>query len=205
MQHLARFFSYVFHPIFVPVYMLLLVYASDPYLQYIVPLNRMKPVLILLVINTIIMPLLSFFYLMKKNVFTSLFLEKTNERRIGIFILFIFHLMSYLLWRKLELPASLLAMFLGILTSLLAAFIITPYFKVSLHTMAFGGIVGSLLGLYRVHGFVDYSVLALAILSLGIIMSARLVLNAHSTKEVNIGALSGLLILYLFTGFTLYL
>jgi hypothetical protein len=205
MQQLARFFSFVFHPIFVPVYMLLFVYASDPYLQYIIPINKMKPVLILLVVNTIIMPIISFLYLRKKGVFTTLFLEETNERKIGIMILFLFHLISYLLWRKLQLPASFLSLFLGILVSLASVFFITGFFKISLHTLAFGGIVGAILGLYRAHGFIDYSVLSFAILGLGIIASSRLVLNAHSPKEVNFGAILGVLILYIFSGFTLYL
>ena len=205
MQQLARFFSYVFHPIFVPVYMLLFVYASDPYLQYLMPVNRMKPVLILLLVNTIIMPLISFFYLKKKGVFTSMFLEKKNERKIGILILFIFHLMTYVLWRKIELPASFLSLFFGILISLVLVFFISGYFKISLHTLAFGGVVGALLGLFRAHGFLDYSVLAFALLSLGIIASSRLLLNAHSAKEVNIGALLGILVLYLTSGFTLFL
>ena len=144
MQQLARFFSFVFHPIFVPVYLLLFVYVSDPYLQYLMPLVKMKPVLILLLVNTIIMPLLTFFYLRRKEVFTSMFLEKTNERKIGILILFLFHLITYLLWRKLNLPASFLSLFFGILLSLAAVFFITSYFKISLHTLAFGGIVGAL-------------------------------------------------------------
>jgi len=205
MQQLSRFFSFVFHPIFVPVYMLLFVYASDPYLQYIIPINKMKPVLVLLVVNTIVMPVLSFFYLRKKGVFTSLFLEETNERKIGILILFLFHLISYLLWRKLQLPPSFLSLFLGILVSLASVFFITGYFKISLHTLAFGGVVGAILGLYRAHGFIDYSVLSFAILGLGVIASARLILNAHSPKEVNMGALLGVLILYLFSAYTLYL
>jgi hypothetical protein len=185
--------------------MLLMVYASDPYLQYLVPLTRMKPVLILLVVNTILMPLISFFYLKKRGVFSSMFLEKTNERKIGILILFIFHLMSYLLWRKIELPPSYLSLFLGILISLAAVFFITGFFKISLHTLAFGGIVGSLLGLYRAHGFLDYAILSFAILALGIIASSRLIMQAHDSKEVNYGALLGILILYLTTGFTFYI
>lgn len=205
MQQLARFFSFVFHPIFVPVYLLLFVYVSDPYLQYLMPLVKMKPVLILLLVNTIVMPLLTFFYLRRKEVFTSMFLEKTNERKIGILILFLFHLITYLLWRKLNLPASFLSLFFGILLSLAAVFFITSYFKISLHTLAFGGIVGALLGLFRAHGFLDYPILSIALLGLGIIASSRLILNAHTAKEVNFGALLGILILYITSGFTFYL
>ena len=205
MQNLARFFSYIFHPVFIPVYMLLLVYGSDPYLQYIIPQSRMKPLLWLLLINTVIMPLITFFYLKNKGVFTSMFLEKKEERKIGIIILFLFHLVTYILWRKLELPTSFVSLFFGILISLVFAYFITNYFKISLHTMAFGGIVGALAGLYRVHGFIDYSILAAAILGLGVIATSRLILNAHRPIEINLGALSGLIILYLSTGFYLHL
>jgi len=205
MQHFARFLSFVFHPVFVPVYMVLMVYGSDPYIQYLIPVTRMKPILLLLLVNTIIMPLLTFFYLKKKGVFTSLFLEEKNERKIGIMILFIFHLVTYVLWRKLELPSTFVSLFLGILLSLLLVFFISNYFKISLHALAFGGIVGAILGLYRAHGFIDFSILAIAIMGLGLISSARLILQAHQPKEVNWGALCGFVLLYITAGFTLYI
>lgn len=182
-----------------------MVYGSDPYIQYLIPVTRMKPILLLLLVNTIIMPLLTFFYLKKKGVFTSLFLEEKNERKIGIMILFIFHLVTYVLWRKLELPSTFVSLFLGILLSLLLVFFISNYFKISLHALAFGGIVGAILGLYRAHGFIDFSILAIAIMGLGLISSARLILQAHQPKEVNWGALCGFVLLYITAGFTLYI
>lgn len=205
MQNFARFISFVFHPVFVPVYMILLVYGSDPYLQYLIPISRMKPILLLLLVNTIIMPLLTFFYLKKKGVFTSLFLEEKNERKIGILILFVFHLVTYVLWRKIDLPGTFISLFLGILLSLMTVFLVSNYFKISLHSLAFGGIVGAIVGLYRAHGFIDYSILAIAIMGLGMISSARLILKAHRPVEVNWGALCGFVLLYITAGFTLYL
>lgn len=205
MQQFARFLSFVFHPVFVPVYMVLLVYASDPYLQYLIPVSRMKPILLLLVVNTIIMPLLTFFYLKRKGVFTSLFLEEKSERKIGVLILFVFHFVTYVLWRKLELPGTFISLFLGILLSLLLVFSISNYFKISLHSLAFAGVVGAIIGLYRAHGFIDYSILAIAIMGLGLISSARLILHAHRPIEVNWGALCGFVLLYITASFTLYI
>jgi hypothetical protein len=205
MQQLARFISFIFHPVFVPVYLLLFVYGSDPYLQYLIPTSKLKIILLLLFINTIIMPLITFFYLKRKGVFTSLFLEENNERRIGILILFIFHLVTYILFRKLDLPDSFITLFMGVLLSLGLVFFISIYFRISLHALAFGGIVGAILGLFRAHGFIDYSILAIAILGLGLIASARLIVNAHRPSEINWGAFCGILILYLTTGFTLYI
>lgn len=205
MQQAARFFSFVFHPVFIPIYLLIFVYGSDPYLQYIIPIYRMKPILILLLINTIIMPLITFFYLRKRGVFTSVFLEESDERKIGIMILFLFHLITYLLWRKLELPASFNSLFFGILISLVLVYFISGYFKISLHTMAFGGIVGAIAGLYRAHGFIDYSILSIAILGLGIIASSRLILGAHTPREINWGAFVGFMSLYICAGYTFYL
>ena len=151
------------------------------------------------------MPLLTFVYLRKRGVFTSLFLEKSDERKIGILILFLFHLITYLLWRKLELPASFNSLFFGILISLALVYFISGYFRISLHTLAFGGIVGAVVGLYRAHGFIDYSILSVAILGLGIIASSRLILNAHTPREINWGAFVRFMSLYICAGFTFYL
>jgi len=205
MINLARLFSFVFHPVFIPVYLILLSYISDPYLQYIIPVSRMKPILLLLLINTILMPLISFFYLRYKGVFHSLFLESKNERKIGVLILFAFHLVTYILWRNLALPASFMSLFLGILITLAAVFFITSFFKISLHTTAFGGLIGALLGLFRAHGFLDYSILALALLGLGLVASSRLLMQAHRPSEVNWGAILGFVTLYVCSAFSLYI
>ena len=201
MKNLARILSFVFHPVFIPIYLVLIVYLSDSYLQYLMPLSRLRPIMMLLLINTVLMPLIAFSFLRYKGVFTSLFLEKKEERSIGILLLFVFHLLTYILWRKLDLPESFISIFLGILITLMVLFLLNFVMKVSLHTAAVGGIIGALLGLYKVHGFMDISLLALSILFLGLIASARLLLNAHSPREVNLGALTGVILLYCSTGF----
>ena len=201
MKNFARILSFVLHPVFIPIYMVLLVYISDPYLQYLIPISRLRPILYLLLINTVLLPLVSFTFLRYKGIFTSLFLEKREERSIGILMLFAFHLLTYILWRKLELPESFISLFLGILIVLLSLFLLNFVMRISLHAAAFGGVVGALLGLYRAHGFIDLGVLAISVLFLGFIASARLLLRAHTPREVNIGALCGIFVLYLSAGF----
>lgn len=77
----------------------------------------------------------------------------------------------------------------------IAATAITFYFKVSIHTIGIMGVLGIVLPL---NNMVESNTLFIPtiviIIISGLVMSARLQLNSHTTREVWVGALTGFLI-----------
>ena len=70
----------------------------------------------------------------------------------------------------------------------------TFFFKVSVHSLGWAGLVGIVLPLnIAADGTLLLPTAALIVIA-GVVMSARLKLNAHSPREVVIGGLSGLAI-----------
>jgi membrane-associated phospholipid phosphatase len=79
----------------------------------------------------------------------------------------------------------------------LAATIITLFYKISLHSMAIWGFIGILLPLNKISE--DGRLLVptiVAIVLAGLIMSSRLQLNAHTPREILMGSIAGLLITF---------
>jgi hypothetical protein len=81
---------------------------------------------------------------------------------------------------------------------ILGAAIITFFWKISVHSLGIGGIVGILLIISSMvpESPVNYLLLA-AILISGIVLSARLKLQAHTQAQVYVGFLLGLFISFM--------
>ena len=156
--------------------------------------------ILILLVNTVILPIAAILFLKHKGVVDSIFLDTPRERRTGVLIVLAFYLITYILWRQLTLPHSFLSVFSAVLVSLSLVFVIVPKFNISMHTIAAGGLIGTLLGLFKAHAFIDVYALTGAFLMFGLSATARLLLNAHTPKEINWGAFVGIVLFYLFVG-----
>jgi membrane-associated phospholipid phosphatase len=70
--------------------------------------------------------------------------------------------------------------------------LITFFYKASIHSVGIWGIIGILLPLNKV--IEDYTIFIATLIALvlaGLVMSARLQLNAHTPREVLVGAVAG--------------
>ncbi len=75
---------------------------------------------------------------------------------------------------------------------IMASTVATFFYKVSVHSLAICGLVGILLPLNKIaeENTIFYATLALIVLA-GVVMSARLQLNAHTPREVLVGSVLG--------------
>lgn len=204
MQKLAGIVSVILHPVFIIVYIFGVAVTVDPYIQFVMPMDRVRPMILILMINTVILPITAILYLKHKGIVKSIYLASASERRAGIIIVFAFYLITYILWRQLTLPHSFLSIFSAVLSSLVIVYIVAPRFNISMHTLAIGGLIGTLLGLFKVHAFIDMYALTGALLLFGLSATARLLLHAHTAREINWGAFVGVLLFYLFVGSNYY-
>lgn len=120
-----------------------------------------------------------------------------REERIKPFLLIVmlYAVFTYLLYSKTRLGIgdNLFNLILIIDALVLASFVITFFYKVSIHSLGVWGVIGMLLPLNKVaeDGSLFMPTLVAVVLA-GLIMSARLQLNAHTPREVLIGSLTGL-------------
>jgi hypothetical protein len=165
--------------------------------------GRIALLIVLLVfITTFIIPALSIIGLRSTMNISSLRLRNRSERVLPFAFITVFYgLTTYLFHSKIEINDTILAIFVG--GSILVAFItiITIFFKISVHSAGAGCMLGFLLSIMLI--FPEHNLmwaLIVIVMSSGLILSARLYLDAHTPVEVYSGFALGLFISF----FSLY-
>lgn len=187
----AKGISIVFHPVFFPTYILILLLNQDFFFAINISLRSKLILTGIVVLSTIIFPVLAIRVFKKMNLVHSFMMETKEERIYPLLVAAVFYFMSFYLLRNF--PASFLFSYymLGSVFLTLLTLILSLKIKISLHMMGIGGILGSLIGIsFRLS--IDLSSLIMpAIILSGIIGSARLIENAHKPSEIYSGFLAG--------------
>ena len=189
LKKILPLFSYVFHPIFITLYGVLL-YILLSGLGF----NSLSLLLLIqVVILTILLPL-SVYYLLKATGHVKSFTEATiNERKFPILLqaTFLFLLLKFSGFIE-ELPA-LYFFFLGGLIASIIAFVLTFLnFKVSLHMIGICSLLAFVISLFIYLNKDLIALIALMIVIVGNVASSRLYMKSHNYTELFAGALIGL-------------
>lgn len=186
--------TYLFHPLFIPSILGGLILFNDDFVQWLDTKTRVY-ILILIVIMTILLPIS--WLLVTKNLEAgkSWLMEKQRDRLKPLLVqsVSVFFL-TYMFVEKLKVSEFISAIYLSIGVSLTIAFILTLFYKVSLHALGWGGFLGVLSAIWTsfyIGGAGFQMALWVGFLVLGGVMTARLYLRAHSVFEVYSGAILG--------------
>jgi membrane-associated phospholipid phosphatase len=192
---LARIISLLFHPLLMASYLLILLAIFLPSALYPVTIEQARAFILLLFILTFVIPVLNIAVFRVFGAIQSFNMETRAERvKPFFFMAFIYGFVSYIFYTKwrVTMDDSMLKLLVIIDCLVLVSAIITIFYKVSVHSMGMGGLLGILLPLNRT---TDNNLLFLptviAIVVAGLVMSARLQLNSHTPREVLVGAVSG--------------
>lgn len=200
----AVLLSYLFHPIFVPVYITwFLVYVHPSYFSGFSEKQKMYTVFIN-AINLVGFPLLTIVLLKALGFIDSVFLRTKKDRIIPYIACSIFFFWAYLVFRKQEIyPLILPAFLLGIFIAVNAALIANIYFKISMHGLGMGG----WLGIFMVVAFSNTMLmtwpLCLVILLTGLVSTARLLISDHEPGDIYAGIFIGMLSQFIAAWFVL--
>lgn len=193
MQRAARFLSVLLHPLFMPVYTILLAFRMDPHLSFFLPAHLLALNYAMLVVMTILFPLLSTLLLLRAGSISDLHMPKRRERILPYgMTLFYYGLTYYMLLRSPHHPATY-AMMVGAMVALFLTLVITLRWKISAHMVGIGGLLGTLTALtimHRMHAPVEMAAMFLLAGALG---TARMVSGAHGPAQVYAGAVLGFL------------
>lgn len=201
-KYLANITSYLFHPSIIPtvVYVILLYFFSESIIT--IQHEAKFQLIVLLFLMTFIIPVLSTITLLKSNIISGLELNSSKERVYPFFLTSIFYsIVCYFFYKYFNFSILFYIIFL-INLSLILALIITYFWKISLHSIAMGGLVGFsfLFCFFSGDSGYLYFFVSVVILS-GVVMTARLALLTHNIWQVFAGFLLGLIVslsLYLF-------
>lgn len=181
-------FSYIFHPIFITFYgVLLYLWLSD------FGLNSLSLILLIqVVILTMLLPL-SIYYLFKATGHIKSFTEASiNERKIPILLqaLFLFFLLKFSGFLQ-DIPALYFFILGGLIASILAFVLTFLHFKVSLHMIGISSLLTFTISLYLYLNAALIPLIALMIVLCGNVASSRLYMKSHNYTELFAGSLIG--------------
>lgn len=190
---MAKLISYLFHPLFAPIYSLALITNLPIYLNFKYGDEYFLYVYFLLFVNLVLAPLFVSLYLRRVGMIESLEMRDVKERVLPYLTYVIFFVFTYFLLFKLSFPPIYLNLYAmaGISIFILVILALVK-FKISAHMVAMGGVCGMLLVLAH-HFAMDLSWWMMAvILATAMVASARLYLSAHSPLEVFLGFCLGM-------------
>jgi hypothetical protein len=189
LKKILPFFSYLFHPIFIPVYTALFYfffydsYYTNPEIYFAI---------FQIVIITILLPILFFFVLRTAGKVNSIMVEEMDQRKIPLLILCF---LTILLTRKsitLDRFPELHFFFLGgLLSTVMALLLLFFKTKASLHLVAMSALTLFVIGLSVHNQTQNTTLIAFLVFMNGIVASSRLEMKAHTPKELMIGFLLG--------------
>jgi hypothetical protein len=189
-KRIASIFSYLAHPLIIPVLGLLIIsnsgtYAADMdqrYRQFI----YLAVFVFTLMLPAGIIPLFYYFGLAK-----NIHFSERRERLIPLYITLVFYIAAYILIKKLPVSAIYQRFLFAGCISLIFILAISYFWKISAHLVGWGGLTGLILMLSLRFNTDLMIFLILAILLSGIIGFARLKLNEHTPLQVYVGYLLG--------------
>ncbi len=190
----ARIISYIFHPVFVPVYIVLFMLFAHPFLYAGFPVK----IKLFRLANAFLMyaffPFFTVFLLKALDFIRTWYLETQRERVIPIVASMIWYFWVWNVWRNLDdTPPAAVIFTLSVFISSILALFGNIIMKISLHAIAAGVMVCFFLVLSMTQSANLNLYLILSILIAGIVCTARLVLPGHSPREVYSGFFAGII------------
>jgi hypothetical protein len=190
---IARIVSYVFHPLFIPVYLCALLVERQPFLY--ASLNTHEKWMFLLRFSVIyaVFPLISVLLMKALGFIKSIHLRTQRERIIPYVTCMIYYWwMWYVLRNQPEFPRECVVLSLAIFMASVAGLMANIKMKVSMHGLAVGVMSAFVLmmSLSQDEGFGLW--ITVALLATGAVCSARMIDSDHLSKEVYWGLILGM-------------
>ncbi|MFB9861741.1 hypothetical protein [Rufibacter immobilis] len=186
----------LFHPLLIPTYLfsLLLYYLPPEVFSY--PPEGRRLILLLVFICTFLLPVLGTMLLQQAGVVASITLEAQKERRWPLLLAASCYTVLTVVFYRMSFFDQLFYLLMGIITvSVYATLFINQFWKISAHGIGLGGGLGILVLL---HGWLAEAYLlypiSLGCVICGAVLSARLALGAHNSKQVYTGFMLGFLL-----------
>lgn len=194
---LAKFLSYLLHPLFMPMYGLILLFQFNTYLEYSISLIGKIGLFLILFFNTVIAPLAISWILLKRGSVQSLDMETKEERVVPYLATILFYSISCYWLYTVQLPKVFFLITLGATISIAAAFLINFTWKISSHMIGIGGVLGVMLGLsQKLLLDIQWPVIA-GFIGAGLLGAARLKMAAHSPLQIYAGFIMGFFVEFL--------
>lgn len=195
MKKIAELFSYLMHPLLLPLYGLFFIFNSNSVFSFI-PAKSKNYCYLITFICLCILPVLTLPLFRKLKLIQDYHLSTKQERIYPVLISIFYAFLGFYLIRNMPYTNIVQQMYLVLIIVLAGFAIITLRWKMSMHMTAIGAVCGFLLIIgFRYFGDVRSTFMWLFILS-GFLGTCRLYLKKHNPAQIYTGFLFGLSFVY---------
>lgn len=190
MKYFAQVFSYVLHPLMMPLYALFFIFNIDSLFLLIPASVRLYSYAItamVLVMALLSLPVFKYFRLV-----SDYGLEIRQERVYPLLVAIIFAFVGFWLMRQIPYINIVRQLYLVFIILLSTFSIVTLCWKMSMHMTAIGAVCGFLFILGTKYFGDARNVFMIMLILSGVLASCRLYLGKHNSLQVYIGFLFGL-------------
>ena len=194
----AKIISYIFHPIFIPVYILIFLMRVQPYLFVSVVGLKKTFTIIQFGVMYAFFPVVTALLLKALGFIDSVYMKTQKDRIIPYVICMIYYFWVWHVIRNQNIyPAELVQFSLAIFITSILGLMSNSYMKVSMHAMAVG-VMAAFVVVLSIAGNIDSGIyISAALFITGLVCTARLIVSDHTGKEIYTGLFIGIIALLL--------
>ena len=146
-------------------------------------------------LNTVFYPAFSVLLMKGLGFINSIFIPTQKERIAPYLSSMIFYFWTAWVYFKFtpQLGSAIPSFMTGVFLTTVAALLQNIYFKISMHTMGVGGLIGFFLVIMNSNSMLMTWPLCIALLIGGLVCTSRLIVSDHHPREIYLGLLTGML------------
>lgn len=184
----AKIISIIGHPIFHPTWMMIILLLSG--ITRFTPGNDLT-FLTITFSMTFLIPALIIVMMKRWHVIDSFEMENRDDRLGPLFIMILFLYVTLRFFNKFQLFSIFSFYLTTVIVVTILAFVITFFWKISLHSLGWGNLTASLfiLTTASIRMYLLYFIASIIIA--GIVATARLKLKSHSNAQIYLGFAMG--------------
>lgn len=190
---LAQFVSWVFHPLFIPLYVTLFLAYVHPYAFVALSEKGKMFKLIFVFVNTALFPGIAVFLMWRLKLIKSFYLKTQKERIIPYAAAMIFYFWAWYVSRSLQDNEQVFIDFMfGSFFTVIAAWMANILYKISMHALAMGAMVVFVIWVSFSGDGSSGIYPAVVLLIAGTVCTARMIVSDHRPFDIYSGFLIGM-------------
>jgi hypothetical protein len=190
---IARTVSVIFHPLFISLYGMLVVFTA-PTLFWYIPIKAKEILFFIFLVNNVLIPVSLIPFFRYRNLISSWVIENRTERTLPLMTVSLLYAVTSFILSRLQIPLFFKAYAYSLTMLSIVLLILNRWWKISLHSAGAGALISVVL-ILSVRMSVSLPVyLCGTVLIAGLILSSRLKRNYHNPSEVYAGFLAGFII-----------
>ena len=153
---------------------------------------------VVVLVNTLA-PAVSIWVLHRRGYLSDLDIRNRKERALPFIIVLAYFIMTYallVLSPALFIPLVYLDMWMGLMASIGIALLITRWFKISMHMLAQGGVLGTVMAVQAMQMVPAWTLNGVLVFIAGWVGFARIDMGVHRHIEVYTGYLLGFIVCF---------